>query len=64
MYWVPEKKNIFNECISQNCESQPITHKYFLKFYMIQLNFELSFIGIHRRLTERWLFPNKCQNRV
>ena len=32
-------EKIFSECISQNCESQPITHNYFLKFYMIKLNF-------------------------
>ena len=32
-------EKIFNECVSQNCASQPITHDYFLKFYMIQLNF-------------------------
>ena len=32
-------EKVFNDSISQNCESQPITHNYFLKFYMIQLNF-------------------------
>ena len=32
MYWVPEKK-IFNECVSQNCESQPIKQLFFKILY-------------------------------
>ena len=54
---------IFNECVSQNCKSQPIVYNYFLILYDPTQFFELSFVGIYQRLIEIWLFTNEFQNR-
>ena len=63
MYWVPAKKysmNAFLETVKANQSHIPI----FQNSMRSNLTFELSFVGIHQRLIEIWLFANECQNRV
>ena len=58
MYWVPEIKYSMNAFLKTVKANRSHTT------FFLNLIFELSFVGIHQRLIEVWLFANECQNRV